>query len=510
MRFIENTDCYFIPVHRKTDVEWIHFLENTKYLATTKTWHIPKTELNRAIMQKKGFVQVINKPVIKPLPASLQPQLPSCFYDIQVEAVEFLYNRNGNALVSFDMGLGKTAISLLYTKLMKTKCVVIVCQASTKTQWAEQINQWVQSSSHIIYGRKACVIERHPYIIINYEILTNHVEVLKALKPDILIIDEVQFVSNTTATQTKAFTNLAMSVGRTIGLSGTPVSKSASQFFPILHVLSPTVFTDYYHYTKKFCDKKLGRYGWDVSGLSNVAELREHLANIMIRRVKADSIDIPQKIIIPVLFDMDKKITKTYVQEETRAITEVFGQGNYLNNKKSLTYLQYLAFLGKYAVMVDWIRDFLLSGKKLMLFCTNRKIVESLCTEFNAVKYYGGMSEKAKNKAKASFLADAQLIVGNTQAMGTGLDGFQHVCSNVGIVQLPFTPTALDQATDRIWRIGQSTDVNVFVFMAKKSIEQRIMRLLDRSRKQVEQLIDGKSVEQINMLSELVKSYKSA
>ena len=505
MRFIERANNYFIPVHRKGDVTWIGYLDKAKYLATTKTWHIPKTPLNRAILQKKGFVQIVGKKEIIPLPKKLKDKLPKNLYDIQLTALEFIFNCDGNALLAYDMGMGKTAISLLYTQIMKMKCMVIVCQASTKTQWGEQISQWVDSDFHIVYGRTVYDIPKSKYIIINYEILDDHVKTLKKIHPDMVIIDEVQFVSNPTTGRTKAFTNLAMGVGKTLALSGTPISKSPSQFFPILHILLPTVFVDYYHYTARYCDRHIGKNGWDVSGVSNVDELREHLANIMIRKRKIDSMDMPKKTLIPILFDMDDKAYKEYAEEEEKAIAEVFGKGNYLNNKKAMTYLQYLAYMGKRKMMVSWIRDFLSTGEKLVLFATNRKVVDDLCDEFGGVKYYGGMTESQKAEAKSKFLADTQLIVGNTTSMGTGLDGLQRVCSNVGVVQLPWTSTALDQSTDRLWRIGQDSDVNVYIFMAKKSIEQRIMYILDKSRKQVEQVIDGKSVEQIDLLKTLIK-----
>jgi len=510
VRFIEHTNGYFVPVHRKADIgKLIHFLEDAKYLAKTKTWNIPKTEMNRLVLQKRGFVQQIKRLEIKPIPDKILKTLPPNLYNAQLEALRFLYNTEGNCLLSFSMGMGKTAIALLYVKhFLKAECTIIVCQASIKSQWGDQITKWVDSTDyHIVYGQKPYNIPRCKYIIINYEILSYHEKVLKTLNASILVGDEVQFVSNTKAQRTKAFTAIAMNIGRTLGLSGTPIASHTAQFYPILHILNPVVFTDYFHFTARYCDRKIGRNGWDVTGLSNVEELREHLANIMIRRTKEDSMDMPSKVVIPLLFDMDKAVLEEYNTEKQRAIKEVFGEGNYLQSKASMTYLQYLAYLGKRDAMIAWITDFLSTGEKLVLFANHRKIVVNIQETFKdvAVKYYGGMSQKQKDEAKAQFLGDKQLIIGNTAAMATGLDGFQAVCSNVGFVQLPWTSTTFDQATDRLWRIGQEANVNVFVFMARNSIEQRIMTLLDRSRKMVEQIIDGKEVDEINFLKELVK-----
>ncbi len=505
MRFIENTDCYFIPVHRKTDVEWIHFLENTKYLATTKTWHIPKTELNRAIMQKKGFVQVIDVAETQPLPDELLNSLPSKLYDIQLEALEFLYSRGGSGLISYRPGMGKTAIGLLYTQLEDINTTVIVCQANLKTQWEAQIQLWLGNQSiQIVYTQTPQHVQKR-FIIINYEILSHHVEFLSSLHPDLLIIDEVQFFKNHKAQRTKALYKLAFASDRIVGLSGTPIKRRPVDFFPILHILRADVFDTFYHFTNKYCDAHIGRNGWEYDGISNVDELREHLSTIMIRRTKADSFDMPDRVVIPILFKMSN--VELYKQEEAKMIG-VFGEGNYLENKKSIVYMQYLAYLGKRTEMLKWIGDFI-EDNKLIVFVEHRKIVQDIHTHFktNSVKYYGGMSATQKQEAKDRFINNVDLFIANTQSGGTGLDGLQHVCHNVCVAELGWTSTGFDQAVGRVERIGQENDVNVYVPLTQGSVEEHIMSVIDKSREITTQILDGVEAQPISLLQELVKIY---
>jgi SWI/SNF-related matrix-associated actin-dependent regulator of chromatin subfamily A-like protein 1 len=506
VRFIERANDYFIPVHRKGDVPWIGFLDDTKYLSTTKTWHIPKTPLNRAVLQKKGFVQVVGKKEITPLPKKLRDALPKNLYDVQVEALTFIYSYGGNGLISHKPGMGKTATSLLYTVLEEMETVVIVCQASLKTQWEAQIQLWLDEYDiHIINGQKPQRVKKK-FMILNYEILAYHIDFLKSISPDLLIIDEVQFFKNHKAQRTKALYSLSFGCDRVIALSGSPIERRPVEFYPILHMLRADLFDTFFHYTNRYCDAHIGRYGWDYDGVSNVQELRDHLQTIMIRRTKSDSMDIPERVVIPLMFEMSNE--KLYAKEEQKMI-EVFGNGNYLENKKSIVYMQYLAYLGKRDSMLKWIEDFISDGTKLIIFAQHRNIVEDINEHFkdNSVKYYGGMSNVEKQEAKDKFINKVDLFVANMQSGGTGLDGLQHVCNNVCVVELGWTSTGFDQAIGRVERLGQKNEVNVYVPLTKGSIETHIMSIIDKSREITTQILDGVDVKPLDLLKELVKMY---
>jgi SWI/SNF-related matrix-associated actin-dependent regulator of chromatin subfamily A-like protein 1 len=494
---------YYIAVNKKNDIPWIQVLEKAIYISKTKSWYIPKTQANKKILKRKGIISTQSKIVKKPLPYTKSLLLPECLYDVQIDALEFAYARKGNCILALDMGLGKTATSLCYTLLESIKSTVIICPASLKTQWASQIEAWLETTNiHIIYGQKDYEIPRASFVIINYEILQYHSDRLKQLAPEFIIIDEVQNFQNHKALRTKALYSVAKYCDRVMALSGTPITKSPVQFFPILHILEPHTFPTFFNYAKKYCNAKKGRYGWVYNGVSNLKEFKGILDNLMIRKMKKDSLDIPDKLMIPMLFDMDEHSKEYHDAEDT-----FLEQTDKNALKKSLVHLQYLAYLGKRKAVLDWISD-TIKNEKLIIFCEHRKIVDDIYEYFkkDAVRYYGGMSDKQKKVAKNKFLDKTPLFVGNTTAAGTGLDGLQHVCHTVAFVELPWTSAKLDQATDRLWRSGQKSPVNVYLLLANDSIEQRMVRILDKSRKVVEQVVDGKSVEEIDFLKELVES----
>lgn len=512
MRYYENTDGFFISVHKKTDVDWIDEAEKAIYLAKTKTWFIPKTTNNHKLLQEKGLVLQVTEVSYREIPKETKDKLPSKLYDVQKEALQFMYNVKGNGIMSLDMGLGKTATSLCYTLLEDINCTLVLCPASLKLQWEKEINNWLNEYDVcIISGRKPIKITPHKFIIINYEIFKDHVENLSKLPIDLVIVDEVQFFQNLKASRTKALLKLSSKAKRIMALSGTPITRRPVQFYPILHILRPDKFTTFFHYTKKYCNAHIEGGVWDFDGVSNTNEFREILKTIMIRKTKADSIDIPDKIIIPILLEQSEKARTTYKDEEQNLMKEVFGETKTTNDSKSFNYLQYLAYMGKREAMLDWI-DNTIQDHKLVVFANHRKIVDDIYEYFknDAVRYYGGMSQEQKTKAKEDFLNNKKLFIGNIISAGTGLDGLQKECNNVAFVELPWTAAQFDQATDRLWRGGQKNNVNVYVLMAKDSVEERIMAVLDKSREIVESIIDGKEAKEINLLSEVMKSYKKS
>lgn len=505
-KVITRRDGYYLPVRYKKDIDWIDYCFDAKYLSKTKTWFVPSSLENTKILEKQGVITLGKQASNKKMPVEMVKQIPDEFYVVQMQALNFIYKHNSSAICAYDMGLGKTAIGAVYANLMDFKQTIVLCQANLKKQWAKQIEQWTGCTDvHIVYGQTAYEIPKAHYTILNYEILSYH---MKNLSGDFLIVDEVQFFSNESSQRTIALTTLGFNIGKVLALSGTPITRRPKQFYPILHILRPDLFDTFYHYAERYCDAKRDGNGWNVDGVSNLEEFKYLLSDIMIRKTKAEALDLPQKVINPIVLPVPSDLYDEYDRYESDLL-QVFENGRWEENRGQFIHLAYLAYIGKREAILAWLTDFLKSGEKIMVFCVHRKIVEDLHKQFpQSVKYYGTMTERQKEKSKEAFLNDAQLIVGNVQSMGTGLDGLQQVCSNVGFVELPWTPTVFDQATDRLWRIGQSEKVNVHVFIAEKTIEENIIHVLDRSRGIVTSVIEKDGTEKELLYTALKKRRK--
>lgn len=173
--------------------------------------------------------------------------------------------------------------------------------------------------------------------------------------------------------------------------------------------------------------------------------------------------------------------------------------------------LKQLAVQGKIKQAVQWIRDFLdNNGNKLVVFGVHKTVVDALMKEFKeeAVKVDGSVSATKRDEAVVAFQEDpnVKLFVGNIQAAGTGLT--LTAASAVAFLELPWTPGESAQAEDRCHRIGQKDTVNVYYLLADNTIEMEIAQLLDEKKAVLNAVLDGKEVEETQLLTELIKKYK--
>ncbi|KKM03866.1 hypothetical protein LCGC14_1770160 [marine sediment metagenome] len=155
------------------------------------------------------------------------------------------------------------------------------------------------------------------------------------------------------------------------------------------------------------------------------------------------------------------------------------------------------------------IKDLLKSGEKLVIFAHHIFVINALMDVFKniAVKIDGSVSAMQRDKNIQAFQTNKSipLIIGNIQAMGILIT--LTAASNVVHVELPWTPGKLAQDEDRLHRITQTKSVTSYFLLARDTIEEKIIHILDRKQKISDQIIDGRLSEKESMLSELINDY---
>ena len=172
--------------------------------------------------------------------------------------------------------------------------------------------------------------------------------------------------------------------------------------------------------------------------------------------------------------------------------------------------LKMIAAQGKMNQVISWVKDFLETDEKLIIFAINKVIVKTLMDAFPfAVKIDGSTTKAKRNDAVKSFQNDpkCRLFIGNMKAAGIGLT--LTAASKVAIVQFPWNPGELVQAEDRAHRITQKEKVTIYKFVAKSTIEERIVNLLKHKQIEIDKIIDGKNVKtNTDLVKLLINSYK--
>lgn len=439
-------------------------------------------------------------------------------FGFQREGVAFVESRKGRALIGDEMGLGKTIQALAYLQLHpEIRPAVIVCPASLKLNWAKEIKSTLNGASRI-----QIVEGKTPYrlsgeiIIINYDILEAWQKQLMLYKPKIIIADECHYFKSNEAKRTKAMKLLAKDVPHFIALSGTPIVNRPIEIYNALNIINSSVIPGFREYTKRYCGATYNGFGWDYSGATNTDELHKILTEtIMIRRKKKDVLkDLPDKLysFVP--------MTLSNIQEYDAIENDVIGyirqnKGKEAAEKASnaevlvqMELLKQAAVRGKMNASLDWIKDFLESGEKLVVFAIHKFVIDEIMKWFPniSVKIDGSTSLQDRNTAVERFQNDPKvsLFVGNIKAAGVGLT--LTAASNVAILELPWTPGDLAQAEDRCHRIGQKDSVTVHMLLAAGTIEEDIASLLDIKRKILDAVLDGVVTQEESLLVELMNS----
>ena len=478
---------------------------NVKILRGRKAIFDKKTR--QAISRKIAFAQKQRQPLAI-------PGLGGELRKFQRQGVRFLEKclPHGGAILADEMGLGKTIQTLAFLQLRQNlRPAIIVCPSAVKLNWQREANAWLSKQEcRVLGGRTPTETQKHGIYIINYNILTYWTAPLRALHPQVLIFDECQYIKSHNTKRTKAARLLARKVPFVIGLSGTPIVNRPSEFFQLLHIIRPDLFPSWWDYVHQFCDAKHDGYKLDCSGASNTDQLHAILRkDVMMRREKADVLpELPpkQRTLIPV--DMDKKARKEYRHIATDFSAWLKEQGKDLKGAQALVKIETLrqtVLSGKSQSCVNWIRDFLESGQKLVVFTWHTTLLDELQHQFQDIccRVDGSTTSQEKQKAVDAFQSPQgkQLLLGNIKSAGTGIT--LTAASNVAFLEVPWTPGALVQAEDRCHRITQSNAVNIWFLLTENTVETDMFELLQSKMKVVGEVLDGKS-QQLSIAKDLV------
>lgn len=100
----------------------------------------------------------------------------------------------------------------------------------------------------------------------------------------------------------------------------------------------------------------------------------------------------------------------------------------------------------------------------------------------SAARVDGSMSAPARDAAILAFQSDPSLhvLLVSLNAGGTGIT--LTAAANVFVLDPSFNPAAMDQAIDRVHRLGQVAAVDAFLLVTKDSVEEKVMQLQERKR----------------------------
>jgi SWI/SNF-related matrix-associated actin-dependent regulator 1 of chromatin subfamily A len=433
----------------------------------------------------------------------------------QKEAIQKLLE-NKKFILADDMGLGKTTSTIIGALESGSKKILIICPATLKINWKREIENY--SDRPIFIAESKNFSTEHDFVIANYDIIKNFHDpknkeesLILNSKFDLVIVDEAHYIKNATAQRTKLINDLVKNTERLWLLTGTPMTSRPMDYFNLLSLVDSPVSKNWMAYAIRYCagyQFKVGnRKVWNITGASNLEELRERTSGTILRRLKENVLDLPDKIITPVYLKLKSKAYEDVMgeyydwydknPEESKSLTVQFSK---------LTKVRQIIAEEKIQQTIEIAENIIEQGKKVIIFCNFTDSLNKIVEHFGktAVKLDGSMSQHERQYSVDQFQENEKIkvFVGNIRAAGTGIT---LTAGEAAIFNdLSFLPSDHAQAEDRSYRYGQKNNVLVYYPIFENTIEGIIYDILN-NKKQVIATVMGDNQNPADAAEEILK-----
>jgi len=425
-----------------------------------------------------------------------------------------IYKYNFGGILADDMGLGKTlqAIALIQSinEEDNNKKFLVVCPSSLVLNWENEIKKFAPNlkSLALIGGdiqerkEKMKKILDYDIIITSYNLIIKDIKIYKKIQFCIHFIDEAQYIKNHN-TQTAQFIKLIKSETR-LALTGTPIENNLAELWSIFDFIMPG-YLHQYKYFKNTFEIPIIKH----KDINKTKALQKIVAPFMLRRMKKEVLkELPDKteiILKSEMYDMQRKIYIANLinfKKEAKEETELGGEKSrfkvlamltklrQLCCDPSLIYNDYNYGSAKLEQCIELILNGVESGHKILLFSQftsmldiikerldNENISNYMLTGKTRTSERLNMADKFNNNNTNVFLIS--LKAGGTGLNLTGADIVIHYDPWWNI-------SAENQASDRVYRIGQRKNVQIYKLISKDTIEEKILSLQEAKSKLME------------------------
>jgi len=412
----------------------------------------------------------------------------------QKEAVKWLLaHRTGGiyrgGILADDMGLGKTLSALIAARAMAKihGCpVFVICPASLKDNWLREAAKAGATIEVFSWAKMPKALESQKYLV---------------------IADEAHYAQNENSKRTKELKALAdheNCLGTWL-LTGTPIKNGRPiNLFPLLQITQHPLAADPWEFQKYYCNahhKSIGNKSiWDNTGAAHLDELSKKTEDIILRRKKAECLDLPPKLrsLVPIL--LEGEAGKNYRQEIDRHISEYRERekrGEVKEGAEALVTINALRKIGslyKVPAAIEYTAELLEQGQAVVIFTEYLESAKALYTALSQIAPCELLTGETKQEERQVIVdrfqdGSSKVFIGTIKAGGVGLT--LTAANQVILVDRPWTPGDADQAEDRCYRIGQKNTVNAY-WIQLGMIDEAIDTLLAEKRDRIELVLKGK------------------
>ena len=439
---------------------------------------------------------------------------------IGVEWLHFLYENELAGLLCDDMGLGKTHQAMALMLLLKEQHGIddphlVICPRTVMSHWRDKLAEHAPGLNVAVYHGTNRNLEEslagQDVLVASYGVLRNDAGKLAQVRWSLLFFDEVQQIKNQETQAHQAA--VAVPARMKIGLTGTPIENSLSELKNLFDLVLPGYLGDDEDYFDRY-----GASSREQPTDEAIEDLRRLISPFVLRRLKTAVLDeLPEKIEDARLCSLSPEQRQLYrdaINTRGLALAEKIRRDD-----KPLPYLHIFALLNqlkqicdhpalalnevdawrehsshKWDLFQELLEESLASGQKVVVFSQYLgmiAILESYLTGIGVpfAKLTGSTRKRGEVVDRFNNDDECRVFLGSLRAGGTGID---LIAGSVVIHYDRWWNAAKeDQATDRVYRIGQKRAVQVFKLVTEDTLEERIAAMIDRKRKLMSSVVQA-------------------
>lgn len=357
-------------------------------------------------------------------------------------------------------------------------------------------------------------------------------------KKSLIIIDEAHRLSNNDSTRYKIIKDLIKrgSPDSIYLATGTPITNNPQNLYYVLQFLDDPITNDWQYYMDRYCGamkipakgekekytnlylKRKNKASWyDLTQNekdelkqyikdnarhitiakdgTNLEELKLRISHIYLRRTKEDLAGgLPNKTVHEVFYDFDiiQQMEYSKLWDEYEA-AQLEADPTKEINKDLLEGAIYRKYCSNQMVpnTIKMTDDFISQGEKVIIATCYDEELNTLKEYYGdkCVVYNGKMSQKQKDAAQKAFMEDPNVMVFIGQVIAAGVGLTLTVSRTLIFNNIDFVPGNDRQMEDRIYRIGQHRDVNIYYQIFRGTQYERMWNTVMRKELIINQVI---------------------
>jgi SNF2 family DNA or RNA helicase len=456
--------------------------------------------------------------------------------------LSFLEQWSLGACLADDMGLGKTIQLIAFLlHLQEQKSLdaptLLICPTSVLGNWEREVQKFAPSLTVFLHhgdnrpkGKEfAKTVQEVDLVISSYALTHRDLKDLQTVSWRGVVLDEAQNIKNPEAKQSQAVRQLEAQFR--IAMTGTPVENRLSELWSILDFLNPGYLGPKNFFQRRFA-APIERYG-DTASLQT---LRSLVQPFILRRLKTDRTiiqDLPDKQETTIFCGLSSEQASLYQHWVDKSLADIEAAEGiqrkgiilalitklkqicnhpdlFLKNAKEqgeaieepvapqspTISLSFQSRSGKLQRLEEMLEEVVAEGDRALIFTQFAEWGKLLKAHLEkqlgreTLFLYGSTSKKQREEMVDRFQLDPQgprIFILSLKAGGVGLNLTR--ANHVFHFDRWWNPAVENQATDRVFRIGQTRNVQVHKFVCSGTLEEKIHDIIESKKALAEQVV---------------------